>query len=207
MTNDTPSPTFPHDQYTQLHSTHSHMKQVFIFSYTADSAFCLCLESRFLHFRSYRNTFFFFSSRRRHTRFDCDWSSDVCSSDLALAFDNRFYPKLFDRTSLTLSVSFPLWDNARRELALSQARADRDVARAVRRDLERAVQHDVTAAYDGYLTARAAAGQAGEGLLVARENFRVQQSRYRAGPSTILDLLHAHADLDDPEERRGQGRH
>src|SRR5205085_3335082 len=27
--------------------------------------------------------FFFFSSRRRHTRFDCDWSSDVCSSDLA----------------------------------------------------------------------------------------------------------------------------
>src|SRR2546430_13719697 len=32
------------------------------------------LRNRFL--------FFFFSSRRRHTRFDCDWSSDVCSSDL-----------------------------------------------------------------------------------------------------------------------------
>src|SRR6266480_5139138 len=27
--------------------------------------------------------FFFFSSRRRHTRLTCDWSSDVCSSDLA----------------------------------------------------------------------------------------------------------------------------
>src|SRR2546430_6669041 len=27
--------------------------------------------------------FFFFSSRRRHTIFDCDWSSDVCSPDLA----------------------------------------------------------------------------------------------------------------------------
>src|SRR2546430_16162445 len=26
--------------------------------------------------------FFFLSSRRRHTIFDCDWSSDVCSSDL-----------------------------------------------------------------------------------------------------------------------------
>src|SRR6266481_7263280 len=24
---------------------------------------------------------FFFSSRRRHTRWNCDWSSDVCSSD------------------------------------------------------------------------------------------------------------------------------
>src|SRR2546430_2754266 len=29
---------------------------------------------------------FFFSSRRRHTRFDCDWSSDVCSSDLEIGF-------------------------------------------------------------------------------------------------------------------------
>src|SRR2546430_14508988 len=28
---------------------------------------------------------FFFTSRRRHTRFDCDWSSDVCSSDLRRA--------------------------------------------------------------------------------------------------------------------------
>src|SRR2546430_7896950 len=28
--------------------------------------------------------YFFFSSRRRHTRFDCDWSSDVCSSDLEI---------------------------------------------------------------------------------------------------------------------------
>src|SRR6266487_5070704 len=27
--------------------------------------------------------FFFFSSRRRHTRWTGDWSSDVCSSDLA----------------------------------------------------------------------------------------------------------------------------
>src|SRR5690606_40084151 len=31
---------------------------------------------------------FFFSSRRRHTRFSRDWSSDVCSSDL-LALDQR----------------------------------------------------------------------------------------------------------------------
>src|SRR5437763_12509359 len=30
---------------------------------------------------------FFFSSRRRHTRYIGDWSSDVCSSDLELAED------------------------------------------------------------------------------------------------------------------------
>ena len=33
--------------------------------------------------------FFFFSSRRRHTRLQGDWSSDVCSSDLILAFVDR----------------------------------------------------------------------------------------------------------------------
>src|SRR5256885_10613178 len=31
------------------------------------------------------NRFFFFSSRRRHTRLQGDWSSDVCSSDLAVS--------------------------------------------------------------------------------------------------------------------------
>src|SRR5206468_5319287 len=33
--------------------------------------------------------FFFFSSRRRHTRSDRDWSSDVCSSDLARGLASR----------------------------------------------------------------------------------------------------------------------
>src|SRR5690606_40667810 len=37
---------------------------------------CLCLYN-------HRSPFFFFSSRRRHTRFSRDWSSDVCSSDLS----------------------------------------------------------------------------------------------------------------------------
>src|SRR5690606_28831350 len=37
---------------------------------------CACVDAVFF--------FFFFSSRRRHTRFSRDWSSDVCSSDLAI---------------------------------------------------------------------------------------------------------------------------
>src|SRR4030065_971816 len=35
--------------------------------------------------------FFVFSSRRRHTRFKCDWSSDVCSSDLGRGFRGILY--------------------------------------------------------------------------------------------------------------------
>src|SRR5438034_1587258 len=33
--------------------------------------------------------FFFFSSRRRHTRSLCDWSSDVCSSDLPVSHETK----------------------------------------------------------------------------------------------------------------------
>src|SRR2546426_3219382 len=37
---------------------------------------------RQFQFVNYISVFFFFSSRRRHTRLQGDWSSDVCSSDL-----------------------------------------------------------------------------------------------------------------------------
>src|SRR3990167_4112623 len=44
---------------------------------------------------------FFFSSRRRHTRFDCDWSSDVCSSDLLAGetIDGGAHPESTDGRS------------------------------------------------------------------------------------------------------------
>src|SRR2546430_13610865 len=45
----------------------------------------------------------FLSSRRRHTRFDCDWSSDVCSSDLS-----RFRHRLWERGADKLK-SFHCW--------------------------------------------------------------------------------------------------
>src|SRR2546426_9931837 len=48
---------------------------------------------------SVNDCFFFFSSRRRHTRLQGDWSSDVCSSDLRnffIALDGllRFYERV-----------------------------------------------------------------------------------------------------------------
>src|SRR6267154_1629423 len=38
--------------------------------------------------------FFFFSSRRRHTRWTGDWSSDVCSSDLGLMPPLNLYARV-----------------------------------------------------------------------------------------------------------------
>src|SRR5437764_13320593 len=52
---------------------------------------------------------FFFSSRRRHTRYIGDWSSDVCSSDLQRmsAIDNRLNEKVY--TLSLLSIALVLW--------------------------------------------------------------------------------------------------
>src|SRR2546430_17263934 len=53
---------------------------------------------------------FFFSSRRRHTRFDCDWSSDVCSSDLGYLVDDPegFQTELHSDVR-TLEDNLDLW--------------------------------------------------------------------------------------------------
>ena len=121
--------------------------------------------------------------------------------------DSVFYPDLLSRRQLQLSVSLPIWDNGSREIALTQARTARDVARAVRADLERAAQRDVGAAYDAYETARAEAALARDAVVVARENFRIQQTRYRSGATTILDLLDAQVNLSDAETTLVQARY
>jgi outer membrane protein len=107
------------------------------------------------------------------------------------AFDTTFYPKLARRSQLSLTVSFPLWNNGQREVQLSQARVNHDVATAIRSDLERSAWHDVTAAYDAYETNRATIALDRDAVVVARENNRVQETRYRSGATTILDLLDA----------------
>jgi outer membrane protein len=107
------------------------------------------------------------------------------------AFDTTFYPKLVRRSQLALTVTLPLWDNGQREIQLSQARVNHEVAAAIRADLERAARLDVTAAYDAYETNRATFALERDAVLVARENNRVQETRYRAGATTILDLLDA----------------
>ncbi len=125
----------------------------------------------------------------------------------SVAFGDKFYPHGLTRRSVTISVSLPIWDNAQRELAVSRARAARDLAQATREDLERAAEADVTAAYDAYQTARATSELAAQGLIVAQESYRVQDARYRAGASTILDLLDAQAGLTDAQAEVVQARY
>src|SRR5579862_5893321 len=67
--------------------------------------------------------FFFFSSRRRHTRWNCDWSSDVCSSDLAAkgSVECSFLVLI---STIARAVDFELvkgWASTRGQLAVTLA--------------------------------------------------------------------------------------
>jgi outer membrane protein TolC len=114
-------------------------------------------------------------------------------------FGEEYVPDAFTRTVWGFRVNLPIWNNAQREVALTRARTNRDIARAARRDTELAVRRDAIEAYQAYNTARASAELARQAVVVARENLDVQQTRYRAGATTILDLLSAQVSLSEAD--------
>jgi outer membrane protein TolC len=123
------------------------------------------------------------------------------------AYDSKLFPTATTRSSIGISVSLPIWNGAQREMLLSRATTVRDVARAVRADLELAVRRDVVQAYEAYNAARAAGDLASQAVVVAQENLRVQEQRYRAGASTIIDLITAQVSLAEAEAGLVQARY
>jgi outer membrane protein TolC len=122
-------------------------------------------------------------------------------------YDTRLFPGASNISSVTFSLSFPLWNNGQREIEVSQARVNRDVARAIRDDLGRVVRRDVTASYDGYQVSAAAVELALVAVTVASETYRMQELRYRSGATTILDLLDSQVDLAEAEAVLVQARY
>src|SRR2546430_13938345 len=103
---------------------------------------------------------FFFSSRRRHTRFDCDWSSDVCSSDL-------LQRQLGEQESTT---------RTQRTLELEQRRLaeqDRTRAAGILSDLQRERERAL-----GYLESL----QSAEGRRLILEGLAAELQRQGGGP-------------------------
>src|SRR5690606_41073911 len=62
--------------------------------------------------------FFFFSSRRRHTIFSRDWSSDVCSSDLA---NKPGQPQVWDTAPNNTCFDWEIGDKAATDALFAQA--------------------------------------------------------------------------------------
>jgi outer membrane protein TolC len=136
-----------------------------------------------------------------------DYLPVVTLGALHQRYDTQLFPGASNITSLTVGVTWPLWDNGQREIEVSRARVNRDVARTIREDLERAVRRDVSSAYDTYETATAAVELARVAVTVAQQNYRMQELRYRSGATTILDLLDAQVSLADAEAGLVQARY
>src|SRR5690606_39616862 len=80
--------------------------------------------------------FFFFSSRRRHTRFSRDWSSDVCSSDLGRRAGRGEHP---DGAGGGVAVRQPAVAHATQPLAQRTRRTQPSVRTQSSRSEERRV--------------------------------------------------------------------
>src|SRR5256885_6932313 len=87
--------------------------------------------------------FFFFSSRRRHTRLQGDWSSDVCSSDLWQPPPPRAPACGLGLPGCRLSGSLPTEPDARTGTAAGDCDQGGPVDRSDRRSEERRVGKSV----------------------------------------------------------------
>src|SRR2546430_6936153 len=96
-------------------------------------------------------SFFFFSSRRRHTRFDCDWSSDVCSSDL-LVDQGPIKPEIFADGPLVEVLAVRLSRQFRVAKPIGQLRLRTNVVRNARvgRSEERRVGKECRSRWSPY---------------------------------------------------------
>lgn len=132
---------------------------------------------------------------------------EISVSAMTGAYDAELFPSATKRSQIAVNVAVPIWNGGKRELAVARARADRDVARAVRADRERAAGEVMAQAYHGYLTSRAGVELALVGVAVSNENYRVQRARYREGATTILDLMEAQVALSESEATLVQARY
>lgn len=122
------------------------------------------------------------------------------------AFDESFFPTATTRSSIGISVSLPVWNNATREITISRATSEREVWRVLRSDVELALRRDVVQAYEAYEAAKATVDLESQAVTVALENLRVQEQRYQAGATTIIDLITAQVSLSEAEAELVQAR-
>jgi outer membrane protein TolC len=108
--------------------------------------------------------------------------------------------------SVSLGVSWPLFNGFSREGAVTQALANREAAEASAADARR----QANATFTQQLAALEAAAQqvtiGTASRAAAEENLRVQQERYRLGAATIVDVLTAQVSLGQAEVSLVQAR-
>ncbi len=116
---------------------------------------------------------------------------------LDIAGGSRFEARpLWD---LRIGMSFPLFDGLQREEAVVRARSASESADADARDRRRAIRVDAERALAALNLAEQRIKLSEGAVVFAREDLRVQEARYRAGATTILERVTSQANLANAE--------
>jgi len=95
----------------------------------------------------------------------------------------------FDSRSMTLALSYPIFNQFQRDQSIVQASTNYDAAVSTAADARRQVDASLTARLAELDAASAQIDIAATSLQAATEDLRVNQERYRVGAATILDVL------------------
>ncbi|HEU4996260.1 MAG TPA: TolC family protein [Gemmatimonadaceae bacterium] len=109
-------------------------------------------------------------------------------------------------SQLTLSLSYPLFNNFSREDQIVRARVSEDNAQAGLRDARLAAQQNIVQQLGALRTAEERIRIQQASVLAAQEDLRVMQQRYSLGASTLLDLLTSQSQLNQARAALIQAR-
>jgi outer membrane protein len=109
--------------------------------------------------------------------------------------------------ALGLSTSYPIFNGFVRNYQVMRADAAASLARTVARDAERAARADAERLLGTIALAARLVKLARDAVIVARENYRVQGTRYIVGVATVLDLSSAETQLTQAEQQLVNARY
>jgi outer membrane protein len=121
-----------------------------------------------------------------------NWNSSTSSTDTATA-------PLLARRSLTLGLSWPIFNRFQREQTIANRVNSLDVAEANAADARREVQSSLTTQFAALDAARVRIEITTASVQAADEDLRVVNERYRVGAATILDILNSQEALAQAE--------
>jgi len=107
--------------------------------------------------------------------------------------------QFFDSRSMTLALSYPIFNGFQRDQSVVIASTNADAAMSTAADAKRQVDASLTAQLAALDAARAQIDITSTSLQAATEDLRVNQERYRVGAATIVDVLTSQEALSQAE--------
>jgi|SRR5690606_21070031 len=127
------------------------------------------------------------------------WPTLSLSGNIGMSGSSSRDYDLYNNRSVSLGLSWPLFNRFQREQNIEVQRNALDVAEAQAAETARVISADLTSQLAALEAGRARVAITQVSVVAAQEDLRVQQERYRLGASTIVDVLTSQEALDQAE--------